>query len=121
MTDLEKYLEEYKDAPDDELIFLSSYFAPGNVIHQAGIILLAQRRRDHEAQLEEAAESRHQEALAHDRALHRKTQAVVWIAVAVGTIGVLVGIWLHFHPVAASPTSTNSPTVSTPAPPAPKP
>jgi hypothetical protein len=121
MTDLEKYLEEYKDSPDDELIFLSSYFAPGNVIHQAAKILLAQRRRIHEAQIEEAAVSRHQEALAHDWALHRKTQAVVWIAVAVATIGVLVGIWLHFHPIAASPVSTNSPTVSTPSSPAPKP
>jgi hypothetical protein len=47
----------------------------------------------------EPLENRHQETLAHDRRLHKKTQMVAWIAVAVAAIGILVSILLYFHPI----------------------
>lgn len=50
---------------------------------------LVRREGDRAAGL---ATERHQEALAQDRILHRKTQFVAWIAVVVSAIGILVGL-----------------------------
>jgi hypothetical protein len=49
------------------------------------------------------------------------TRRIALAAVVVAVISVLVGIWMHFHPIAPAPSATSTPSASSPSPLSPKP
>src|SRR3990172_2397789 len=118
MADPEKiahWKKQFANHSDEQLLAEKHQWIPSSEMHIAAVQILHERQLAAQAAALELSTKQHLEALQNDRYLHKKTQLVAWIAVAVSAIAAALAVpplLLNTNPTGAA----RSQSPATPAP-----
>ena len=95
MADPEKILHwkrQFASHSDAQLLVEKHQWIPSSEMHIAAVQILHERQMAAQVEALELSKKQHLEALENDKSLHKKTQLVAWIAVAVAAISAALAV-----------------------------
>lgn len=125
-SEISEWKERYSTYSDEQLIAEKYQWVENSEMHIAAVQLLHERQQLTQQKAIDISRELHAESLRQEKALHRKTQAVAWIAVAVAAVAAALAVPpllsrskdVAQSQLPASPTPAATPTKSaSPAPP----